>query len=348
MVAKVSRPSESSEKSTEPARSPGKGKVTSLATHHIVWLLGLLIALVIIFTIAAPAHFLTAFNMKTIAMDASYLVVLSVGQAFVVMSGGIDLSVGSVLVFSTVIIAKVLSTTGGANSGWPGTIGACAAGFAVGGLWGLFNGMATVRLRLPALIVTLATSGAVLGLAQVITNGNDISNVPNGLVESLGNGTPFLGIPWLTIVALVVVIVAAITLQFLRFGRYTLAAGSNSQAATRAGINVRRHVIWLYVICGLLAGLAGVMSLAQFSSTTITSHSTDSLSAIAAVVLGGTSLYGGRGSIIGAVVGALIPAVLADGFVLIGFPSFWEGVVVGAILLIAVLLDRAQRASTGT
>jgi ribose transport system permease protein len=128
-----------------------------------------------------------------------------------------------------------------------------------------------------------------------------------------------------------------------RFGRHTYAIGSNPEAARRVGINVDRHLIKVYALSGLLAGVAGVLSLARFSTTTIASHSTDNLSAIAAVVLGGTSLFGGVGTVAGSVIGVLIPAVLKNGFVIIGVEPFWQSVAVGAVLIIAVYLDQLRR-----
>lgn len=335
-----SRPSRPSDAAHLVGRVGGK-----LLLHNAFWLTALLAVLVVIFTAAAPGHFLTTFNVRTIAVNASVLIVLTVGEAFVIMAAGIDLSVGGVLVFVTVIIAKVLETTGGTASSSVETLGACVVGLIAGSGWGLLNGVITVKVKVPALIVTLASAGASLGLAQVLTNGNDISNVPNGFGSTFGNGDAIGGIPWLVVVAGLVAVAAGVTLNVLRFGQHTLAVGSSPAAASRAGIRVSRHLGILYLMSGLCAGVAAVMSLARFSSTTIAGHSSDALSAIAAVVLGGTSLFGGRGSIFGAVVGALIPAVLADGFVIIGFPTFWQPVVVGVILVLAVALDRKRRAT---
>jgi ribose transport system permease protein len=144
-------------------------------------------------------------------------------------------------------------------------------------------------------------------------------------------------------IAVAVAVIFGVMLHATRFGRHTYAIGSNDEAARRAGINVDRHLIGVYAISGLLAGLAGFMSLARFATTTIGGHSTDNLQAIAAVVLGGTSLFGGVGTVLGTVVGVFIPAVLQNGFVITGVETFWRDVAVGAVLIAAVYLDQLRR-----
>ncbi len=144
-------------------------------------------------------------------------------------------------------------------------------------------------------------------------------------------------------IAAVVTVVAGLILHLTRFGRYTYAIGSNAEAARRAGIGVNAHLIKVYAIAGLLSGLGGVLSLAYFTTTTISGHVTDNLTAISAVVIGGTSLFGGRGTMFGTVVGVFIPVVLASGLVIVGVQSFWQQVVIGAILIIAVYFDQIRR-----
>ena len=152
-----------------------------------------------------------------------------------------------------------------------------------------------------------------------------------------------LGIPYLVLVALAVAIVLGIVLAQTRFGRYTYAIGSNEEAVRRAGVNVDRHLIKVYALAGTLSGLAGFMNLARFGTTTIGGHATDNLNAIAAVVIGGTSLFGGIGTILGTVFGVFIPAVLQNGFVIVGVQAFWQQVAVGAVLIVAVYLDQLRR-----
>jgi ribose transport system permease protein len=198
--------------------------------------------------------------------------------------------------------------------------------------------------KIPPLIVTLGTLGMAWGLAQIISGGQDIRYIPSLLSSALGTGR-IVGVPWLVIVAALVAAAGAIVLRLNRFGRYTLAIGSNKEAARRAGIPVDRHLIKVYALSGTLAGLGGVMALSYFTTTTISGHANDNLNAIAAVVIGGTSLAGGVGTVIGTTIGVFIPAVLQSGFIIIGLQSFWENVAVGAVLIVAVFIDQLRRNS---
>src|ERR671910_3132069 len=197
-----------------------------------------------------------------------------------ITAAGIDLSVGSVLVFSGVIAAKVMLAVGG--GGW-GAIGVgLVAGLVAGTTWGVVNGVLITKARVPPLIVTLGTLGMALGAALLITGGIDVRGVPLRLTTTIGIGQ-LAGVPYLVLIAAVVTAIGAITLSMTRFGRYTYAIGSNAEAARRAGINVDRHLIKVYALSGFLAGMAGMVSLARFATTTIGGHSTDNLAAIAAV-----------------------------------------------------------------
>ena len=164
-------------------------------------------------------------------------------------------------------------------------------------------------------------------------------------MSTIGLGRLFSQVPWLVIIAFAIALVFGVVLAATRFGRYTYAVGSNEEAARRAGIKVDRHLIKVYALAGMLSGLAGFMSLARFSTTTIAGHDTDNLSAIAAVVIGGTSLFGGIGTMLGTVFGVFIPAVLQNGFVIVGVQPFWQQVAVGAVLIGAVYLDQLRRRS---
>jgi ribose transport system permease protein len=220
---------------------------------------------------------------------------------------------------------------------------AILCGIAASTLFGLLNGLLITRIKLPAFIVTLGTFGMALGLALVISGGVDERSVPFKLISTIGIGRLFSQIPYLVIISLVVALVFGVILAQTRFGRYTYAIGSNQEAVRRAGVNVDRHLIKVYALTGTLAGLAGFMSLARFGTTTIGGHSTDNLDAIAGVVIGGTSLFGGVGTILGTVFGVFIPAVLENGFVIVGVEAFWQQVAVGAVLIVAVYLDQLRR-----
>jgi ribose transport system permease protein len=183
-----------------------------------------------------------------------------------------------------------------------------------------------------------------LGLAQVLTGGIDIRSVPNELTD-FSAYVKVLGIPGLPFVALIVVIVGAILLHKTRFGRYTYAVGSNQEAARRTGIKVTRHLIAVYALAGTLAGFGALLSLAQYGTTTIAGQSLTNLNVIAAVVIGGTSIFGGEGTVFGTLVGLFIPAVLQSGFVIVGVQPYWQGVAVGSVLIAAVYVDQSRRAA---
>jgi ribose transport system permease protein len=333
---------------TVPADASLAAKLRRAAMRsNSLWIFLALILIIVVFSIMKPSAFLGSYNIKTIFINASVALTLSVGMTFVIITAGIDLSVGSVLVFSGVIALKVMVAVAGgaaasANAGWGTILVGVAAGLAVGLGWGVINGVLIALLEIPPLIVTLGSFGAALGLADVLTGGVDLSGVPNSFGSSIGAGK--VGpIPVLVLIAGVVTIVLGVVLHTTRFGRYTYAIGSNAEAARRSGINVNRHLIKVYAIAGLLSGLGGVLSLAYFTTTTISGHTTDNLTAIAAVVIGGTSLFGGVGAMAGTVVGVFIPVVLASGLVIVGVQSFWQQVMIGVILVAAVYFDQLRR-----
>jgi ribose transport system permease protein len=314
------------------------------------WIFVLLIALVAIFTLLRREQFGSAFNLSMLTINAAILLVLSVGQTFVIIAGGIDLSVGAVLVFASILSAQVMLRMSGAAGGTYGTtqggwgvvfVGLMVA-LASGAFWGAVNGALVAAARIPPLIVTLGTFGMALGFAQLLTNGTDIRAVPEILVDAIGSGA-IAGVPVLVVIAAAVALLGAIVLHLTRFGVHVFAVGSDKEAARRAGIQVGRKLVAIYVLSGALAGLAAMMSTARFATTTIGGHAMDNLSTISAVVLGGTSLFGGVGSIAGTVVGVFIPIVLLNGFVILGIPPFWQTVATGAVLILAVWIDQLKR-----
>ena len=312
-----------------------------LATGSTTWIILILAAMIVVFSLMEPDSFATVNNFRNLATNAAILMVIAVGMTFVIITAGIDLSVGSVLVFSGVVSAKAMN--GMDSDGWDVIIVGVIVAVGCGLGWGIVNGLLITKARVPPLIVTLGTLGMALGLAQILTDGVDIREVPAKLVTSIGVGRAFDQVPWLVVIAAVVAVVFGLVLALTRFGRHTYAIGSNEEAARRAGINVDRHLIAVYGLAGALAGLAGFMSLARFATTTLGGHATDNLQAIAAVVLGGTSLFGGIGTMLGTVVGVFIPAVLQNGFVIVGVEPFWRDVAVGAVLILAVYLDQLRR-----
>ncbi|GAB3618577.1 ABC transporter permease [Okibacterium endophyticum] len=319
------------------------GLVKRLLKAQSFQILLVLLVIVLIFSLLAPDTFAQWSNMRLIMQNASILAVLGVGMTFIIVTSGIDLSVGSVLVFSGVVSAMVMRTIGG--EGWGvATVGIIVA-IVAGLFWGAVNGILITKAKVPPLIVTLGTMGMALGFAQILTGGVDIREVPSVLSSVIGYGNVFGIIPVISVIALVVVVIGAVVLHFTRFGRYTYAIGSSNEASRRVGVNVDRHLLKVYMFAGALAGLGGILSLSQFNTTAIAGQSTTNLNVIAAVVIGGTSLFGGIGTIFGTIVGLFIPAVLQNGFVITGVQPFWQQVAVGAVLIGAVYVDQARRAS---
>lgn len=304
----------------------------------LIWL-----AIALIFSALAPTAFFDVSNFRQVAVNTAILAVLGVGTTFIIITAGIDLSMGSVLLFSGVMAAIVQNSVGD-GTGWGVALLSILAALASGACWGLLNGFLVAKAKVPPMIVTLGTYGAALGLTQVITGGIDKRATNTELIDTVGFGR-VLGIPILVIIAAVIVTFGVILLSRTKFGLYTCAVGSNAEGCRRVGINVDLHLIKVYTLAGTLAGLAGLLNLVFFRSTTIGGHSLTNLDVIAGVVIGGTSLFGGVGTVFGTVVGLLIPATLRNGFIILEVAPYWQQVVVGAFLVIAVYVDQVRRAS---
>ncbi len=336
----------------ETALSPGQVGAGGLAqnrrqmlirTFNVspTYMFGVLLVVFVGFTIINPSAFTSTGNLQNITETAAPYLVMAVAVTYLMIAAGLDLSVGSVLVFANVIEAKVMVAVGG-NGTFPVLVG-LLAGLGVGAGWGLFNGFCVTKLRVPALITTLGTLGAALGAADLLTDGNDIRSVPLSLIN-FGVGT-FLGLNYIVWIAIGFTVLLGLVLHLTQFGRHTYIVGSNIEAARRAGVNVDNHLFKLYALSGAAAGLAGFLALAQFASTTVSGHSTDVLTVITGVVLGGTSLFGGYGWMVGTVIGILIPTTLNIGLVIANVQSFWQQVATGLILIGAVYLDQLKRRS---
>jgi len=326
-----------------PSEEQPTSRLARLSRLQALQIIIVLAVIVVIFAVIKPGSFLTVFNIRGIVQDTSILAVLGVGMTLVIITGGIDLSVGSVLVFSAVVADKAMAAMGG--QGWGAALVGALVAIAAGLAWGLVNGFLIARAKVPPLIVTLGTLGMALGLAEVITGGVDLRDVPTVMVNTVGFGNIVWEIPTLAVIAAVVVGLGIVLLHRTRFGLHTYALGSNPEAGRRSGLNVTRHLIMVYALSGLLAGFAGWLNLAFFQSTTIGGQSTTNLSVIAGTVIGGTSLFGGYGSILGTTIGLFIPSTLQNGFVIIGIQPFWQQVVVGAVLIAAVYVDQRRRAA---
>ena len=337
-----------SEAPVTPSRTDQQGRsiggIARVFQVQAFQILLVLLFIYVVFSILAPTTFPGWSNQRQVIQNAAILAVLGIGMTYVIITSGIDLSVGSVLVFSGVIAAKTMHAIGG--DGWSTAVIGIVLSVLCGIVWGTLNGTLIAKAKVPPLIVTLGSLSAALGLAQVITGGVDIRQVPTVLTNTIGYGNvPGTTIPIISAIALVFLIVFGVILHRTKFGLYTYAVGSNEESARRVGVRVDRHLIMIYGLSGALAGVAGILSLAQYSTTAIAGQSNTNLNVIAAVVIGGTSLFGGSGTIFGTVIGLFIPAMLQDGFVIVGVQPFWQQVAVGTVLVAAVYIDQRRRAA---
>ena len=313
------------------------------------YIVAALVVLIIVFAVLAPSgRFLAAGNLQAIGRNSAELILLAVGLAFVLGAGHIDLSVGANLVLSSVAAASVivhLSGTASDTGTYPHAGPAIAVGalvaVAVGAAMGLLNGVLVTKLRVNSFVITLGTMGIATGAAQVLTNGANVAGIPPEVQTGIGLHT-VLGLPLPLLAVVIVSIVAGVALAQTRLGRHALAIGSSSPGAARAGVNVHRTTIKVFVLAGLMSGAAGFIDITQFGTTAISGHDTTMLQALSAVIIGGTSLFGGRASVTGAVVATFIPTVLLSGFVMVGVSSFYQNIGIGAVLIIAVWLDQLR------
>ena len=291
-------------------------------------LMGLLF-LILFFWILTP-HFLTVSNLLNVAQQTSINAIIAVGLTFVIITAGIDLSVGSIMAFSGVVLASVLGT------GLPIPI-AISAGLLIGLACGSINGLLIAYGKLPPFIATLGMMSVARGAALMYTNGRPISGFSTEF-RFLANGEIF-SIPISIIIMVLVYLIAHFILTKTRLGRYVYAIGGNEEAARLSGINVTFYKVIVYGICGLLSGLAAVILTARLNSAQPIAGIMYELDAIAATVIGGTSLVGGEGRVMGTLIGALIMGVLRNGLNLLGVSSFLQQTIIGSVIIIAVLVD---------
>ena len=287
---------------------------------------------------------LNPYNVQSIAMFAAVPLLLALGQTFVIISGGIDLSVGFVMGLAAVIMARVMQLAAGLPPGVALGLGLLAA-FLVSLVPGLINGLLIARLRVPAFIGTLGMYGVARGTGFLAAGGTTVP-VNDSWLFAMGSGKLF-GVPIPVLITIALVIAMHYVLSQTRFGQYTYAIGGNRTAALRAGINVRRHTMMIYLISAACAGVAGMIYTARFSAGAAQAGEPLLLDSIAAVVIGGASLFGGSGTVIGTVIGALIIAVIQYGLVFINVEPFWQFVAVGVVIIVSVLVDQSQSRLTG-
>jgi ribose transport system permease protein len=277
-------------------------------------------------------HFLTVSNLLNVAQQTAINAVISVGLTFVIISGGIDLSVGSLVAFSGVVLASLLQREVALPLAFAGAL-------AVGLACGLVNGLLITFGRLPPFIATLGMMSVARGAALLFTDGRPISGFSDSF-RSLATGQ-ILHVPVPVVVMVLVYAAAHFVLRRMKFGRYVYAIGGNEEAALLSGVRVRLYKTLVYGTSGLLSALAAAILTARLNSAQPIAGINYELDAIAATVIGGTSLMGGQGSVLGTLVGALIMGVLRNGLNLLGVSSFIQQVVIGAVIIVAVLMDTA-------
>jgi ribose transport system permease protein len=315
-----------------------------LLTTRASAVLALDVVLFIIFTAIKPV-FASLASVQSLLLSGTEALLLAVGLAMLLGAGIFDLSLGANLVLSSVIGAKVINAIGHpsasglySNMGTAIAVGAVAC-ILTGAVFGLVNGLLVAYGQMNALIATLGTLGIGTGLAYVISGGSDLSGLPAQMQANFGLRT--VGpIPLPAVIAIVIAICLFLVVRFTRFGMRTEAIGSSRVAADRAGIKIPRHLIRLTILAGALAGLAGFVDLSHFASTAISGHANDALNAVTAAVIGGTLLEGGKISIPGAIWGTGLAVILQGGLVIAGVSSYYQLIAVGAVLILAVGLDR--------
>jgi ribose transport system permease protein len=293
-----------------------------------------LIGLCVVIAILEP-RFLSVGNLAGVARQTAVITVMSMGMTVVMVSGGIDLSVGSMMALTSVLMAFVMV------SGAPVLVAILAA-IAAGAAFGMINGAAIASLRIPPFIVTLGAMGIYRGTALLVTDGKSVVGLPSGF-GYLAEGNLLGLIPVPLLIVIIVALTTHIMLSKTRAGLYCYAIGSNIEAARYAGVRVSRYQVAFYAILGALTGLAGAIESARLVTGQPTSGEGYELRVIAAVVIGGGSLAGGQGTVIGTLIGALIMGVLANGANLLGISSFAQQVVIGAVIVLAVTFDEYQR-----
>jgi ribose transport system permease protein len=285
-----------------------------------------LAALILVFEAWARFDFggtfiLNPFNVQSIAIFAVAPLLLAMGQTFVIISGGIDLSLGFIMGLAAVVAVLV--------AGVPGVI----------------NGLLVSRLRVPPFIGTLGMFGVARGVAFLLAGGTTVP-VNNSFFALIGNGR-FLSVPYIVLITAVFVLIMHYVLSQTRFGQHNYAIGANVQAARRAGIDIKAHLLRLYILSAGCAGLAGVLYSARFNAGAAQAGEPLLLDCVAAVVIGGASLFGGSGTILGTVAGAFVIAVIQYGLVFVNVEPFWQFISVGVVIIISVLIDQAQRRFSG-
>lgn len=292
-----------------------------------------LIVLFVLLAVASP-NFLTVTNLSSVVRQTAVINIMSLGMTMIIISGGIDLSVGAILAMGGLLGTMAM------EKGMPIPAG-ILIGMLTGLFWGTVNGALITRLRVAPFIVTLGTLGIVRGLTLIISNGLPVHRIPPAF-SFLGEGT-VLGVPFVLWLLLGCAVLTHVILERTRLGRYTFAIGSNEEAAVYTGVPVKFDLTAVYAIAGMLTGLAGMIEASRLMTGQPTAGNGYELQAIAAVVIGGGSLHGGEGSVIGTLIGAFIMGLLSNGSDLLGVSPYLQQAIIGAVIILAVAVDEIRK-----
>ena len=293
--------------------------------------MAMILAILLFMGIVEPARYFRTSNMNQILLDAALYMPMAMAMTFVITQRGIDLSIGSVAALSAIVMAFLIK-----QYGFPAPVAALTA-LALGALMGLLNGLVITRLKVPDLIGTLAMDLVYRGFALVIAKGLVLARFPD-LITEIGRGQSLIFIPTPVVIGLVTMVAGYYILKTTHFGRYTIAIGSNPESSDMTGIVVDRHRIYAYVLMGTMAALAGVMLTGKLNAIQATSAPYFNLHVIAAVVVGGTSLFGGRASIVGSLAGVLLLSMMINALVTLRIGFFWQSVASGVVIIFSVAL----------
>jgi ribose transport system permease protein len=292
-------------------------------------------------------NFLKTENLLNVANQIVVIAILAIGMTLVIITGGIDLSVGSLIALSAVVATWLIRDRAGAETATTaGMVVCCLGGIAVCGLLGLFSGVMVTGFGIPPFIVTLSMMLVASGLASMIAENQSIYQMPDAFVW-LGRGADLLGIPNAVLLMIVLYVLAHVLMTRMTLGRYIYAVGGNAEAARLSGVPIHGVLLFVYALCGALAGLGGIIMASQLKSGSPTYGQMYELYVIAAVVVGGTSLAGGEGRVLGTLIGSFIIAVIQNGMNLTGVESNRQKVVLGLVILGAVLVDTVKKRGEG-
>lgn len=317
------------------SRSPYKA-ADFLARFGIVLVLVIMVVALSILSplIRGEQFFLTPRNLIQVALQASINAVIAVGMTMIIISGGIDLSVGAVVALTGILAAYAMKA---GASPWIGFVVAVLGG----ALCGVFNGILITRFDLAPFIATLGTMGIFRGMALVISDGRPIYGFGREFLQIFAGNVGM--IPVAVIVAVLAAVAMSLVLNQLKLGKYAIAIGGNEEATRLAGIPIQRYKVGIYALGGFLTGVAAALLTARLSAADPTAGNFFELDAIAATVIGGTSLSGGQGAIAGTIVGALVISLVRNGMNLFNVPSYWQEIAIGSVIILAVILDQWRR-----